>query len=246
MGLSKQALPTQLPMFKKLFPSKSTVSSARQLDNIFLDGVEFSLQHTVRKNMKRMLLRVDKKNHIRLSSSGASKKRLEAFIYENRTWILQQQEKIKEPFERGALFYHFAKVFVIEHHSNILCIRGEKIYLDYAKAKTQSDEFYKQSAKEYLPLRVEYWKQEMKVEFNALNFRLAKRRWGSCNSKKNITLNPYMMKLSKKMIDYIIVHELAHLIHLNHSKAFYKIIEVYIPDYKTIEAEIKRLSLEIT
>jgi len=54
-----------------------------------------------------------------------------------------------------------------------------------------------------------------------------------------------MMKLSREMIDYIIVHELSHLEHLNHSKKFYALVETYLPDYVQTQNEIKTRSLEM-
>lgn len=225
-------------MLKRIF-------SQKPFDSIVLDGVSFCLEHTLRKNMKRMILRIEKRNHIRLSSAKVSKKRLENFVYENKKWIFEQQEKIKEVFEIDSYFYYLGKPYLVKHHSHALCIKDETVFIDPLSAKLQCDNFYKISAKSYLPSRFEYWKNIMGLDVNKLGFRLAKRRWGSCNSKRNISLNPYMMKLSHGMIDYIIVHELSHLVHLNHSKEFYRLIEVYLPDYKSIEKEIEILSIEI-
>ncbi len=192
-----------------------------------------------------MILRVDKKNHIKLSSAKISKKRLENFVYDNRVWILQQQARLKDPYELDSAFYYFGKNYRIKHHTKPLMMESESVLIDPDKAKIQSDSFYRSQAQQYLPNRLDYWKKIMDLEPSSLSFRLAKRRWGSCSSKGNISLNPYMMKLHTEMIDYIIVHELAHLVHLNHSKKFYALIESYIPNYKDIENGIKDLSLEM-
>ena len=156
---------------------------------------------------------------------------------------MQRQAQIKDPFEEGSLFFYLKRGYRIKHHDEAFCINGETAFLNPLKPKAQSDEFYKRSAQDFLPSRVSYWQEKMDVEYKALKFRLAKRRWGSCNSLGIVTLNPYMMKLDHEMIDYIIVHELAHLMHLNHSKAFYKLVGQYIPNYKTIEKEINSLNL---
>ena len=195
--------------------------------------------------MKRIILRVDKKHEIRLSSARASKQRLEAFIYEQKEWIIHQHNSLNEPFQKGTDFYYLAKRHTIHHHSNGMEICDEKVYLDPLKAKKQSDDFYKRCAREYLSPRMMHWRERMGLEFSALRFRCAKRRWGSCNSKGVITFNPYMMKLDYEMIDYVIVHELAHLRHMNHSKEFYSLVKKYIPNYIVIEKKIKALSLEL-
>ncbi len=225
-------------MLKRLFTPKP-------IDNIVLDGINFRIKHTVRPRMKRFIMRIEEKNELRLSSAKVSKKRLLDFVYENKEWILQRQRSLKNIFEAGNSFYYLNTSYCILYHEKGLYIEDNKVYLNPLKARVQSDNFYKDRAKEYLPGRVDFWKEKMDLDFNALGFRLAKKRWGSCNSKRNISLNPYMMKLSYKMIDYIIVHELSHLVHLNHSKEFYECIQEYIPDYISTEKEIKDLSLRL-
>lgn len=225
-------------MLKRFFTSKP-------IDEIVLDGINFKIKHSVRPRMKRLIMRLEKKNELCLSSAKVSKKRLLDFVHENKEWILHRQRSLKDLFEIGSSFYYLNTSYCVMHHEKALLIEDEKVYINPFKAKLQSDSFYKERAKQYLPDRVEYWKVKMDLDFNALGFRLAKKRWGSCNSKRNISLNPYMMKLSYKMIDYIIVHELSHLVHLNHSREFYQCVEEYIPDYIHIEKDIKKLSLRL-
>ncbi|MDF1880455.1 M48 family metallopeptidase [Sulfurimonas sp. MAG313] len=225
-------------MLKKIF-------SPGILEEVCLEGTIFKVKHSLRKNMRRIILRVENKNELRLSSSKISKKRLLSFINEHKSWILNQQDEIKDEFSLESKFYFLAKPYHLKHDTKALYIREEYVYINPVLAKMQSDNFYKKHAKKYLPERVKLWQEKMNLDFNRLSFRLAKKRWGSCNSKRNISLNPYMMKLSYEMIDYIIVHELSHLVHLNHSPAFYKTIEQYIPQYKAIEKEIKSLSVRL-
>ena len=68
-----------------------------------------------------------------------------------------------------------------------------------------------------------------------LKIRKMTSRWGSCTPKKNqITLNSQLIHYNERFIDYVVIHEYAHLIQPNHSKAFYAIIEKYMPDYKEV------------
>lgn len=225
-------------MLKSLFRPAS-------LDKIVLDGVEFAIKHTKRKNMKRMILRVHNKHVITLSTNRISEKKCRDFILESKEWILDQHLKIQEPFGEGSDFYYLADIYTVCHHTKPLHISDFKIYLDPARAKKQSDDLYKNAAKAYIPPRLEFWKEKMGLDVNALRFRCAKSRWGSCSSKGVITFNPYVMKLSHEMIDYIIVHELAHLRQMNHSKAFYQLVQEYIPNYRQIQEQIKVLSLKM-
>jgi len=225
-------------MLKKLFSTPIP-------EKVILDGECFKIKHSHRRNMRRIILRIENKNELRLSSARVSKKQLLSFIQENKVWILEQHKNIKAAFLEDTSFYYLNKAYKIKHHNESLCLDTETVYLNPLRAKQHSDMFYRKCAKAYLPDRVDFWTKKMGLEYNRLSFRLAKKRWGSCNTKRNISLNPYMMKLSYEMIDYIIVHELSHLRHMNHSKVFYECVQNYIPDYINIEKEIKALSLKL-
>ena len=66
-----------------------------------------------------------------------------------------------------------------------------------------------------------------------------KTAWGSCSSKKSITLSLNLIKYKPEIIEYVIMHELCHLKHMNHSKEFWSLVEKYIPEYKTYRKELK-------
>lgn len=226
-------------MLKSLFPSS-------KLESIVLDGINFEIKHTKRKNMQKIILRVENKDEIKLSSSHLSKKYIKEFIYDKKEWILERNSKVSSLFEKGSSFYFFDKEYEIQHHKGRFEIYDDMVYINPLKAKEQSNSFYKKEAIKYLSMRTLFWKSKMQLEYSDLKFRFAKRRWGSCSSKGVISLNPYMMKLSHEMIDYIIVHELSHLEHLNHSKKFYTLVETYLPNYVQIQNEIKTLSLKMS
>ena len=74
---------------------------------------------------------------------------------------------------------------------------------------------------------------------NKITIKQIKYAWGSCSSKKNITINLELIKYSQKAIRYVILHELCHIKHMNHSKEFWKLVEKYMPEYKKIQKEFK-------
>ena len=90
------------------------------------------------------------------------------------------------------------------------------------------DEFYKKTAKLYIPQRVEYFEKIMNLKSKEIKFRKMKRRWGSCSKDKVLTFNTNLIKKDKNFIDEVIVHELTHLVHFNHSKDFYNHMRKYI------------------
>jgi hypothetical protein len=97
--------------------------------------------------------------------------------------------------------------------------------------------------KEYLTSRVDYFCKLMKLSYSELKFKKLKSRWGSCDSKGVVTLNIYLYNTSAKLIDYVVVHELAHLVHMNHSKEFHQLVLEYIPDAKENRKSLKNIVL---
>lgn len=74
---------------------------------------------------------------------------------------------------------------------------------------------------------------------NKITIKQIKYAWGSCTSKKNITINLELIKYSQQAIRYVILHELCHIKHMNHSKEFWNLVEKYMPKYKKIKKEFK-------
>jgi len=105
------------------------------------------------------------------------------------------------------------------------------------------DDFYKHISQEYLLQRLQYFADMMCLDYKTLKFRKMKSRWGSCSSLKEITLNTQLMRVQKELIDYVIVHELAHIVHMNHSKQFHELVESYLPQSKMLRKKLKDIRL---
>lgn len=105
----------------------------------------------------------------------------------------------------------------------------------YVKSNFDLDKFYKNAAKKVFKERLDYCLNIFKYNIGdvKLYIRMMKTRWGVCNTKlKKITLNTKLIRYDKAVIDYVIIHELSHLIEANHSKKFWAVVEEHLPDYK--------------
>jgi hypothetical protein len=95
-------------------------------------------------------------------------------------------------------------------------------------------------AKDYLPGRVEFYARQMGLFPTAVRFSRAKTRFGSCSAKDSITFSLRLMEYPPAAIDYVVVHELAHIRHKNHGKEFYRLVASVLPDYRQREALLKQ------
>ena len=114
--------------------------------------------------------------------------------------------------------------------------RNEK----YAGLTDENIAELKKNAKKIIPIKVAYYANIMGIKYGRITITSAKTRFGSCSSKGNLAFSYRLMLYPDEAIDYVVVHELAHLFEMNHSKAFYSIVENVLPDYKKRIALLKK------
>ena len=91
-----------------------------------------------------------------------------------------------------------------------------------------------------LPQKARYYAKKLGVSYGRITIRNQRTRWGSCSSKKNLNFNCLIMLTPESVQDYVVVHELCHLIEMNHSKRFWSLVESVLPDYRKSEAFLKK------
>jgi len=87
--------------------------------------------------------------------------------------------------------------------------------------------------------KVAYWADRMGVEYNRVTVKDISTRWASCSSKKNLSFTWKVFVMPERLVDYLVVHELAHLKHMNHSPEFWSVVSTYIPDHKARRKELE-------
>ncbi|NQZ31994.1 MAG: M48 family metallopeptidase [Oceanospirillaceae bacterium] len=111
--------------------------------------------------------------------------------------------------------------------------------------KKQLSDWYKQRAWDYLPHRLAQLSTQLSLHPCDVQIKQYKARWGSCNSKGVINLNSLLMMTPDFVIDYVIVHELCHLKHMNHSAQFWALVAKHFPAYKQAKSWLKTHQLQL-
>ncbi len=107
-------------------------------------------------------------------------------------------------------------------------------------AQTACERALKREAEELLTRRLSRLSAAHGLAYDRLKIKRLTSRWGSCSDRKLITLNYYLVQLPWHLIDYVIIHELAHTKHLNHSPQFWQLVAEILPDAKQLRREIKQ------
>ncbi|MCF0120483.1 MAG: M48 family metallopeptidase [Oscillospiraceae bacterium] len=124
----------------------------------------------------------------------------------------------------------------------------EKRNAQYASAEPLGEEELKilrERAREYITARVVHYAGLMGVNYGRITIRTQKTRWGSCSADGNLNFNALLMLAPAEVIDSVVVHELCHLIELNHSRRFYEYVYKYCPDYGRHHGWLKEHGPEI-
>lgn len=125
----------------------------------------------------------------------------------------------------------------IEKHREMVTRRTDREQ-SYAQTQEQIENLYRK-AHEIIPQRVTYYSQLMNVTPTGIHITAAAKRFGSCSSRNSLCFSYRVMMYPQEAIDYVVVHELAHIRHHDHSQAFYDFVKSILPDYKLREAMLK-------
>jgi predicted metal-dependent hydrolase len=180
------------------------------------------------------------------------------------SWIRKQQVKIlsqkreapREYITRESHYYLGKRYLlkVIEHEATpVVKLKHNKIELyirpetSIEKRKEVLEEWYRSQLKELVRQQITKWEAVMGVQSNEFGIKKMKTKWGTCNIEaKRIWLNLELAKKPIQCIEYIIVHELTHLLERNHNSRFVAIMDNYLPNWKDLKVELNRLPVSHT
>ena len=211
--------------------------------------------HIVNPKLKHIYLSFDNEGNLVIKSPQVTQRKIEQLLLKKASWINSAREKMAQKkgktldFSKDLALYFLGQAYPLSLtlHSKKrvqLDFDGEAFTLFYHTYDERLfhihvDRFYKNEAQKHMPSRVTLWAEKMGLSPKDLRFRKTKRQWGSCSGRNVLSFNTMVMKLPQDVIQYIIIHELAHIRHKHHQKDFWQLIEHYLPNYKTQITELK-------
>lgn len=219
----------------------------------------------IKKNIKNLNLSVHPPNgRIRMAAPlHVSEETIRLFVISKSKWIEKNQEKfknkkigLKKSYLQGEKHYFNGERYVL----NIFKTRGKQkvevngnkdinMYLrknnTYESRKTLMSSFYRDYLKENIPVHINKWQPILNVKVEDFGIKQMKTRWGTCNTKaKRIWLNLELAKADRRSLEYVVVHEMIHLIEANHSSRFKFLMDKHLPNWKEIKKELNYLIIE--
>jgi len=205
--------------------------------------------------LKNTYIQVDREGVLVKTNTETSEAEIEAFIIKRSGWILKHLQTYKARAEKGEIqtgsrLYYLGKNYYVQLIKEER--QGVEVRFIYSRfiikapmGTTQAalhqaiEAFYKIKATEKILPLAKKWAKTMQITPAHISFRKANKRWGSCSPTNRISLNYHLIKLPTPLIEYVIVHEFAHICCKNHSAEFWGLVGEFMPDYREREGKIK-------
>lgn len=233
--------------------------------------IKANLIYRARKSISIQIKPVD--NITVISPKKVPKKFLKNMLIEKGDWILKKIEEYKgleefykeKEYVSGEKFYYLGKEHTLEIikdtslsskkiitnivvKDNKIYIRSSNIEKEYLKEYLKK--WYRKESEKLVQDRIIHCREKsqimMKLTPSSVKVKEQKKRWGSCTSNKDIYINSKISMVKPEVLDYILIHEFSHLVHMNHSKDFYNLVESIMPNYKIYEKWLKENSYKLS
>jgi predicted metal-dependent hydrolase len=209
--------------------------------------------HLVRSDRRTVALVVDRQGRFVVRApKRAALEVIERFVALKKSWIERKISEAKQyrtassGFQDGELFWFLGNqhpLRVVEYYRSRLGYEDGEFILSrfYAhKANRLFEDWYRQQATQLFARRAAFYAEKMGVTFSQLKITGAATRWGSCSSKGTVNFSWRLVLAPLEVIDYVVVHELAHLVHHNHSAHFWRLVGQYAPHFRSAKIWLNR------
>ena len=228
------------------------------MKKIIIDDIEVEL---TRKKIKNINLSVHAPNgRITLSvPNNLSEEKIHSFLFDRISWMKKQQQKFvsteipeEKEYITGEKHLFFGqeytlhiivsnrtKIEIADNHINLYIPQN----IGRDKKESLMSEWYRTELKKVIPNYIEKHERLMKVKVEDWGIRKMKSRWGTCNIiDKRIWINLELVKKSRDCLEYIIVHEMAHLLERGHGTKFKEVMDTYYPNWKYVKAKLNGMT----
>ena len=217
------------------------------MTHVVLGGLEFELRRSDRR--RTMEIVVDRQGELRfLAPEDCDSDEMEAFVVEKRPWIyekLAEKERLNPPrrppeYITGEGFFYLGRshrLQLVDDDSQEVPLKllNGRFHLRRGDAQGGSRAFtrwYTERGESWLPRRAEPFLARLDLPGNRVRVMDLGYRWGSCSEDGTVNIHWASMKLPPSVVDYVLVHELAHVLIHDHSAGFWRLVERVLPDYK--------------
>lgn len=201
---------------------------------------EYTVKYSVRRNIT---IKVNRDETVEVRAPhGTTAAFIEGFVSAHEGWVLNTLDKVKKINEEKGK--PISRVFFLGEEYDVK-FGGKSVEFDGRRFKLPEEDsrmhialWMKKNSEPIFKERVEYFAEAMGAAPTAVKVTNARTRWGSCSSKGSINLSWRLIMARGELIDYVVVHELAHLSEMNHSDRFWKIVKQYMPNQKALRSEL--------
>ena len=208
---------------------------------VLYNGKEYDVVIEKKVSNKNTYIRVKKDLKVHVTTSIlASERSIKKLIEDNYDKVAKMIDFQEVKAKNNQGFHYLGKQYVLIHQDiKKITFDQDKVYVPY---NFDVDAWYKKQAKKLFLERLDYNYERFtkKIPYPKLRIRKMTSRWGVCNTETHvITLNLALIKRDVSYLDYVIIHEMSHLIHGDHSTRFWKLVEENMPNYKKYKKEMK-------
>lgn len=224
---------------------------------ILIEGIRIEV---IRKNIKNINLRIKAPNGtVKISvPRKLPEETIKSFVLSKLNWIKKhqkvianRQKELPKKFISGESHFFTGKEYLLivesKNRKPSVFIDDDKIYLfSRPDATTQKreeifTEWYREEMKKMLPSIISKWEAIVGVKTHQFGIKKMKTRWGSCNTRtKKIWLNLELIKKDNVLLEYVVLHEIIHLIEPSHNQKFYTLMDKFMPNWKSYRKKINQ------
>ncbi|HKJ38475.1 MAG TPA: SprT family zinc-dependent metalloprotease [Anaerolineales bacterium] len=186
-----------------------------------------------------------------------SEKIIQEFVVKHANWVEKKQAEMRattpvqpKQYQPGETFLYLGREYALE----VVQDQKKKLVLDdrfllaesvLKNAEQVFQDWYRQQARLIISERIKFFAEKYEFHYDRIRITSARTRWGSCSSKGTLNFSWRLIMTPLDIVDYVVIHELAHTVHHNHSKRFWGLVEKILPDYKDQRKRLKQYGQQV-